>query len=291
MSMALYVPDRDDDEADLRLKIFRRDASMSLSRDPAAPDPARRRRDRRAPVRARAGPGRARLRLRPRADRARRGGGGPVALDTGGPGAVHGGLLRLLPGAERAGRLPRAGDGRRPATGATSPCSGRSAATCGRSGVTYSQTYIAQALSANVDLARLLVSPFADPVRPRAAVGPAPPGWPGRPSSPTTIKTGLNDVVSLDHDRIIRWYLAVLSATVRTNFYASGRQAIALKLLPAADPGPARAAAASSRSSSTRPGWRACTCGSGRWPAAGCAGPTGPRTSAPRSWAWSRPRW
>ncbi len=32
MSMALYVPDRDDDEADLRLKIFRRDASMSLSR-------------------------------------------------------------------------------------------------------------------------------------------------------------------------------------------------------------------------------------------------------------------
>ena len=32
MSMALYVPDRAVDEADLRLKIFRRDASMSLSR-------------------------------------------------------------------------------------------------------------------------------------------------------------------------------------------------------------------------------------------------------------------
>ena len=31
MSMALYVPDRDDAEADLRLKIFRRDASLSLS--------------------------------------------------------------------------------------------------------------------------------------------------------------------------------------------------------------------------------------------------------------------
>ncbi len=32
MSMALYVPDRTVDEADLRLKIFRRDASMSLSK-------------------------------------------------------------------------------------------------------------------------------------------------------------------------------------------------------------------------------------------------------------------
>ena len=32
MSMAMYVPDRTDDEAELRLKIFRREASLSLSR-------------------------------------------------------------------------------------------------------------------------------------------------------------------------------------------------------------------------------------------------------------------
>ena len=32
MSMAMYVPDRADDEAELRLKIFRREASLSLSR-------------------------------------------------------------------------------------------------------------------------------------------------------------------------------------------------------------------------------------------------------------------
>ena len=32
MSMAMYVPDRADDEAQLRLKIFRREASLSLSR-------------------------------------------------------------------------------------------------------------------------------------------------------------------------------------------------------------------------------------------------------------------
>ena len=45
------------------------------------------------------------------------------------------------------------------------------------------------------------------------------------------------------------------------------------------------------RSSSTRRGSRASTCGSARWPAAGCAGRTGPRTSGPRSSVWSRRRW
>ena len=47
----------------------------------------------------------------------------------------------------------------------------------------------------------------------------------------------------------------------------------------------------SSRSSSTARGSRACTCASARSPAAGCAGRTGARTSAPRSSAWSRRRW
>ena len=47
----------------------------------------------------------------------------------------------------------------------------------------------------------------------------------------------------------------------------------------------------SSRSGSTARGSRACTCASARSPAAGCAGPTGARTSAPRSSAWSRRRW
>ena len=98
-------------------------------------------------------------------------------------------------------------------------------------GVTYSQTYIASALAANVDLTRQLVSLFAtrfDPEQPldeRARATKA-------AELVTAIQTGLNDVASLDHDRIIRWYLTVLSAMVRTNFYASGRQAIALKLTP-----------------------------------------------------------
>ena len=46
----------------------------------------------------------------------------------------------------------------------------------------------------------------------------------------------------------------------------------------------------SSSCSSTRPGWRRCTCGSPPWPGAGCAGRTGARTSAPRSSAWPRRR-
>ena len=46
-----------------------------------------------------------------------------------------------------------------------------------------------------------------------------------------------------------------------------------------------------SRSSSTPRASRACTCGSARWPAVACAGPTVATTSAPRCSAWSRRRW
>ena len=46
----------------------------------------------------------------------------------------------------------------------------------------------------------------------------------------------------------------------------------------------------SSKSGSIRRGSKACTCGSARWPAAACAGPTGGRTSGRKSWGWSRPR-
>ncbi|HEV2930531.1 MAG TPA: NAD-glutamate dehydrogenase domain-containing protein, partial [Propionibacteriaceae bacterium] len=102
-------------------------------------------------------------------------------------------------------------------------------------GLAYSQTYIAQALSANVDLARLLITQFQVRFDPELPLDQATRS--ARAAELTEkIKTGLNDVVSLDHDRILRWFLAVLSATVRTNFYASARQAIALKLLPRSIP-------------------------------------------------------
>ena len=65
---------------------------------------------------------------------------------------------------------------------------------------------------------------------------------------------------------------------------------VSLKLDPSrcpTSPPPGR----SSRSGSTARGSRASTCGSARSPAAACAGPTGARTSAPRSSGWSRRRW
>jgi glutamate dehydrogenase len=97
-------------------------------------------------------------------------------------------------------------------------------------GTTYSQTYLAHALSANVDLTRHLVTLFElrfDPQRDVTVEA--------RKSSAVElinkIKTRLNDVASLDHDRILRSYLAVITAIVRTNAFRS-RPTIAFKLLP-----------------------------------------------------------
>ncbi|HZA29994.1 MAG TPA: NAD-glutamate dehydrogenase [Propionibacteriaceae bacterium] len=100
-----------------------------------------------------------------------------------------------------------------------------------QTGTTYSQTYLASALSSNVDLARQLVTLFETRFDP------------GRDLDTETrkarateltdkIKIALNDVASLDHDRILRSYLAVIAAMVRTNAYQPGRPTLAFKLLP-----------------------------------------------------------
>ena len=98
-------------------------------------------------------------------------------------------------------------------------------------GASYSQSYIAQALTANVEISRQLVAMFAAKFDPdlqtdlqqrREKVD----------GIVEAIRAELDDVASLDHDRIIRSFLAVINACVRTNFYQSGRDAIALKLLP-----------------------------------------------------------
>jgi glutamate dehydrogenase len=100
-----------------------------------------------------------------------------------------------------------------------------------QTGTTYSQTYLASALSSNVDLARQLVTLFEtrfDPLRNLDVDT--------RKAQATElidkINIALNDVPSLDHDRIVRSYLAVISAMVRTNAYQSGRPTLAFKLLP-----------------------------------------------------------
>ncbi|MBO0813115.1 MAG: NAD-glutamate dehydrogenase, partial [Microlunatus sp.] len=98
-------------------------------------------------------------------------------------------------------------------------------------GITYSQTFIASALADNVELSRQLVAMFAARFDPDLDLDDD--ARQARTDEIVTrIRAGLDEVPSLDHDRIIRSYLAVINAVVRTNFYQPGRAAIALKLLP-----------------------------------------------------------
>ena len=55
------------------------------------------------------------------------------------------------------------------------------------------------------------------------------------------IKKALNDVASLDHDRIVRSFLAVIQAVVRTNFYVAGPPSHRAEAAAKTDPGSAGA--------------------------------------------------
>lgn len=94
--------------------------------------------------------------------------------------------------------------------------------------------YIEEALLQNPDITRLLVELFEarfDPVADRT----------GEPAIEERIGRALDDVASLDHDRILRSYLAHIRATLRTSFYqrtADGgiRPYMSFKLEPSAIP-------------------------------------------------------
>jgi len=98
----------------------------------------------------------------------------------------------------------------------------------------------------------------------------------------------IDQVAGLDADRILRGYLNLITATLRTNYFAE-RPYLALKF----DPGQVR------ELPRPRPRFEIFVYSPrvegvhlrfGRSPGAGCAGRTGRRTSAPRCWGWSRPR-
>jgi len=96
-------------------------------------------------------------------------------------------------------------------------------------GISYSQTYMAQALAANTAIARRLFDLFA--VRFDPALGLTVAERSARADELATgVESALDEVSSLDQDKIIRSFLAVLRALVRTNFYRPGRAALALKL-------------------------------------------------------------
>jgi len=105
-----------------------------------------------------------------------------------------------------------------------------------QAGVTFSQAYMQQTVTANPDVARLLVNLFharLDPALPRdAAVA---------DRVVAEIESALDGIANLDEDRILRGFLSVVRATLRTNYFqrtAGGerRSYVALKLDPAAIP-------------------------------------------------------
>ena len=230
MSMAMYVPDRTDDEAELRLKIFRREASLSLSRImphlsllgvdviDERPYELTMSKDQRAfvydfGVRVPGGADAVRARWTPDArqrfiDAFSASYIGESESD-GFNGLVMGADLewRDVSVLRSIGRYLR------------------------QVGFSYSQSYLAQALSSNVDIARQLIQLFRTRFDPRTGIDVK-----ARAAATNElvekIKNALNDVASLDHDRILRSFLAVMQAMIRTNFWVPGRQAIALKLLP-----------------------------------------------------------
>jgi glutamate dehydrogenase len=102
-------------------------------------------------------------------------------------------------------------------------------------GSTFGQDYLEQALVANVDIAQLLVRLFEARFDPGAQAADS--RGEKCQQLEEQIKTALDDVASLDQDRILRGYLTLIKATLRTNFYqltSSGqpKSYISLKLEP-----------------------------------------------------------
>ncbi|NNG40249.1 NAD-glutamate dehydrogenase [Flexivirga sp. ID2601S] len=94
-------------------------------------------------------------------------------------------------------------------------------------GFTFSQNYIEQALRGNVDLARSLVDLFEarfDPARAGAGARQDTDREAAQAAIVQRMETALDDVSSLDHDRIIRTMMGVIRATLRTNVFQRDEQ-------------------------------------------------------------------
>ncbi len=88
----------------------------------------------------------------------------------------------------------------------------------------FTLAYVNDTLAAHPDLAELLVALFAerfDPDRDGSHYG----------EIRTEVLAGLDRIPSIEEDRIIRAFLELIEATVRTNFYQKDRPALAFKLV------------------------------------------------------------
>lgn len=160
-----------------------------------------------------------------------------------------------------------------------------------QAGSTFSQDYMENTLRNNVHTTRLLISLFEARMSPERQHA----GVELTDALREELDAALDQVASLDEDRILRSFLTLIKATLRTNFFQEAlggkpHEYVSMKFDPQAIPdlpAPRRR----TRSGCTRRRWRACTCASARSRVVVCAGPTGGRTSVRRSWAWSRRRW
>ena len=97
-----------------------------------------------------------------------------------------------------------------------------------QAGVTFSETYMQDALAANPVIAAMLVELFharLDPVRLRAAptqIDATITQMDAALEIMTRIEVALDEVANLDEDRILRSYIGVIRATLRTNYFQRG---------------------------------------------------------------------
>src|SRR5580704_3003792 len=102
-------------------------------------------------------------------------------------------------------------------------------------GARFSQDYLQRVLRGNPAIARLLVRLFESRFDPARQAGAAE----RSEAIGEELRGALDEVVSLDHDRILRSYLALIEATLRTNYFQAAGEApyLVLKLAPEGVPG------------------------------------------------------
>ncbi|HEX6337193.1 MAG TPA: NAD-glutamate dehydrogenase [Jiangellaceae bacterium] len=105
-----------------------------------------------------------------------------------------------------------------------------------QAGSTFSQDYLEECLVGHVEIARLLLDLFAARFDPKKFADDTEARNAAVEEVTTRVESALDEVASLDQDRILRSFLSLIRATVRTNFYKPDAGAITFKLDPSAIP-------------------------------------------------------
>ena len=153
-----------------------------------------------------------------------------------------------------------------------------------QAGTTFSDRYVEHALVAHPQVARLLRRARSRALRPRRRRR----RRRRRAARASEIEEQIDAVESLDQDRILRSFLGVVRAMLRTNYFqrdpsGARKPYLSFKLDPSRLAVAAAAAPALRDLRLLAARSRACTCAAARSRAAASAGRTGARTSAPRS--------